>query len=71
MNLKFKCSADKVEAKTQNVLDRYDGVLSRKQCMCVSQIAMTRMLERQLRFNSFQKDNIARAQLIPTHLRKR
>lgn len=28
VNLKFKCSADKVEAKTEKVLDRYNGVLS-------------------------------------------
>lgn len=33
MNLKFKCSADKVQAKAQKVLDGYYGVLWSKQHM--------------------------------------
>jgi hypothetical protein len=33
MNLEFKCSADKVQAKAQNVLERYYGVLQSKRHM--------------------------------------
>jgi hypothetical protein len=32
-NLIFKCSADKVEAKVQKVLERHDGILQSKQHM--------------------------------------
>jgi hypothetical protein len=31
MNLEFKCSADKVQAKAQKVLERYYGVLENDQ----------------------------------------
>jgi hypothetical protein len=33
MNLEFKCSADKVQAKAQKVLERYYGVLQSKRHM--------------------------------------